>query len=113
MTSVTIYNIIIGVKTEQLVVAARLVLYQSEVCRVPRSGRAIRVRAGLAWVTHGGRDIIAREGDTVSLGASGGFALASSIDETPLVLEILTNRARGRTRVEGIVMTAPVPDGGR
>lgn len=79
-------------KKSELVVASRLLLYPSEISRLPQSSRAVRVRSGVAWVTHAGRDIVGRQGETISLEQGRGFAIASPLRGTPLVIEVL---ARG------------------
>ena len=86
----------------ELVVARRLLLYPFEASRLPRACRAVRVRSGVAWVTHAGQDIVVREGETAHLNGGRGFAVASPLHGTPLILEVLTRQAERRSWYKGI-----------
>ena len=75
-------------------VARRLLLYPWETYRVPRSCHAVRVRAGRAWLTHDGRDIVLRDGESASLEGKRDVGVVSSLSRTPLVLEVLATARR-------------------
>lgn len=73
-------------------------MYLSETYRVPRSCRAVRVRAGMAWLTHAGRDIVLGEGESADLDGKRDIAVVSSVSELPLVLEMLAMEPRRSAR---------------
>ncbi len=80
-------------------VILRLVLYRGEVYRLPPAGRGVRILKGRAWVTHAGEDILLRRGDEAQLACGQGFALASAVGCTPLVLEVLGQDCRTSSSV--------------
>ncbi len=79
----------------------RLVLYQGEVYRLPKSCRKIRVRSGLAWVSFTGQDVVLTCGEEAYLKPDRDFAVVSPVGHTPLVLEILGANRRGSFSVLG------------
>ena len=79
-------------------VAVRLLMYPSETYRVPRSCRAVRVRTGMAWLTHAGRDIVLGEGEAVEVDGKRDVAVVSSVSGAPLVLEVLAMEPRRSAR---------------
>jgi hypothetical protein len=66
----------------------RLVLYKSELYRLPANGQVIRVLSGIAWVTAAGKDMFLVAGEKMVLTASGDIALVSALGRVPLVLEV-------------------------
>ncbi|HLY28417.1 MAG TPA: hypothetical protein VKQ72_18865 [Aggregatilineales bacterium] len=64
-------------------------LAAGEVCRLPRSIREIRIVAGQAWVTYGGKDVILNAGDSTQLGRKEDQSLAviSALKHAPLVFD--------------------------
>ncbi len=70
-------------------VLLRLVLYRSEVYRVPPAGRGVRILKGRAWATYGGEDILLMRGDETHFASGQGAALVSAVGCAPLVLEVL------------------------
>lgn len=74
-------------------VIARLVVFTGEVYRLPAECRGLRVIAGKAWITYGGRDIVLKRCERTMLERPDDLALLSALGASPLVVEAL-----GRTR---------------
>jgi hypothetical protein len=69
----------------------RVMLMKREVFRVGAGFRGLRVRSGRAWVTVGGRDLTLPRGQTVTLDSKSGPAVISSLGQSPLVFELLSD----------------------
>ena len=69
-------------------VMLRLLLYQDEVYRLPRTARGVRVLAGRAWLTVAGEDVFVTPGEQVTLSVRKDGALISALGQLPLILEI-------------------------
>ena len=78
-------------------VALRLVLYEREVYRLPRSCPGIRVVDGEAWVSFAGKDTVLQCGEELQLKSGRDFAVVSTVGRSVLVLEVLA-RGRGAVR---------------
>jgi hypothetical protein len=70
-------------------VAIRIVLYEGELYRLPRTSSGIRVREGVAWVSFAGRDTIMRSGEELRLQTGRDFAVVSQLSGSALILEVL------------------------
>lgn len=74
----------------------RLALYPGEVYRFEAAGRGVRVRAGQAWVTHAGKDILLSGGEQAWLPSpKQDFALISTTGREPLIVEVLSANPSG------------------
>ena len=76
-------------------VALRLVLYEGEAYRLPRSCPGVRVVDGETWISFAGKDTVLRCGEELQLKSGRDFAVVSTLGRSALVLEVL---ARGRAR---------------
>lgn len=81
-----------GQQPIELAPMLRLVLYKNEVCRVPQSYSEMKVVSGNAWLTMNGRDMFLVRGERASLDSSHDVVLISALGETPLVLEVRSNK---------------------
>jgi hypothetical protein len=71
-------------------VSLRIVLYEGELYRLPRTSSGIRVREGVAWVSFAGRDTIMCRGEELRLQTGRDFAVVSPLSRSGLILEVLT-----------------------
>jgi len=85
-------------------VLLRLTLYGGEVYKAPRACTAVRVRTGVAWVTHGGADIILPAGNYADLSPDKDHALVSALGGRPLVVELLGYERSMPHRVSGAAL---------
>ncbi len=70
-------------------VALRLILQRGEVYRLPEISRGIRVRAGQAWLTHHGCDIVLKRGESLYFSTAEDFGVISPLGRAPMILEVL------------------------
>ena len=75
----------------------RVMLLKGEVQRVKSNYRGLRVRAGQAWVTLNGRDLVLKRGEEVALDKGQDAAVVSSLGHAPLVIELLGEAPRQPT----------------
>ncbi len=75
----------------------RMMLLKGEVQRVKSSYRGLRVRAGQAWVTMNGRDLVLKRGEEMVLDRAQDAAVVSSLGHAPLVIELLGEAPRQPT----------------
>jgi len=73
--------------TQSVTDMLRLVLYKGEVFRLPTTFKEIRILSGSAWLTINGNDIMLGQGQEIDLSSKKGFALISTLRDTPLILE--------------------------
>jgi len=78
-------------------VALRIVLYEGELYRLPRTSSGIRVREGVGWVSFAGSDVILRPCDELRLQVGRDFAVVSPASRSPLLLEVLAADRRKRS----------------
>jgi hypothetical protein len=72
----------------------RVMLLRGEVQRVAANYRGLRVRAGRAWVTVQGRDLVLNRCDEVALDGRNAAAVVSPLGHMPLVIELLGEAPR-------------------
>jgi len=68
--------------------AQRILLHPDELYRVPPTYRQVRTSRGVAHISHGGRDLIVRTGESATLEQSTEVALVSPLHREPLVMEL-------------------------
>lgn len=66
----------------------RLFLYANELYRVPSTYRQVRLRHGIAHISHQGKDFIVRPGEALRLERGKDIALVSPLHSESLVLEL-------------------------
>jgi hypothetical protein len=72
----------------------RVMLTKRETYRVPSKYQGLRVRAGLAWITLSGRDLLLKRSEEMTLMPMDDFAVVSALGCTPLVIELLSEVPR-------------------
>lgn len=72
---------------------SRLVLRPGETYRLPVTSAGIQVVSGVAWVTKGEHDIFLGSGQQVLLTPHKEAVLVSGLSHTPLIVEILGDKA--------------------
>ena len=77
-----------GVVAKESRPVLRIALLPGELLRVPRARTHLHVLSGTAWISDGGRDILADRGSCVALSRSRSSALVSGMRDTPLLVEI-------------------------
>ena len=82
---------------------SRLVLRRGETYRLPAASGGIQVVSGVAWVTKGERDIFLGGGQRVLLTHHKEAVLVSGLSHTPLIVEILGDKA---TAASGVILTS-------
>lgn len=68
--------------------AQRILLHPDELYRVPPTYRQVRTSHGVAHISHGGRDLIVRAGESANLEQSTEVALVSPLHRELLVMEL-------------------------
>ena len=79
-------------RSNQEQVVARLVLVHGEAYGLPKDASGVRVRAGRAWLSIGGEDVILGRRDEVRFASSeakGGLGAISPVGRVPLMIEVL------------------------
>lgn len=82
---------------------SRLVLHRGETYRLPAASGGMQVISGVAWVTVGERDIFLGSGQRLLLSQPKETVLVSGLSHTPLILEILGDKA---TAASGVILTS-------
>lgn len=72
----------------------RLVLYPSELYRVPADYGLLRIKAGAAYVTHAGHDHILYENQELPLAHATDRVLVSSLGNEPVIFELFAPQTR-------------------
>ncbi len=75
----------------------RLMLLKGEVQRVESNYRGLRIRAGQAWVTLRGHDLVLKRGDEIALEGPRDAAVVSPLGHEPLIIELLGEAPRHPT----------------
>ncbi len=77
------------VRIEQGVrLAQRILLHRGELYRVPPRYRQIRAEQGMAYVSHGGKDFIVGQGESVRFDGANDIALVSLLCGESLIVEL-------------------------
>jgi hypothetical protein len=77
-------------------------LRRDEVFRLPAASQAVQVVSGLAWLTMAGEDILLKSGQKLWLVANKDLVLISALGQSPLVLEVMGDRA-----LQGMLIAPP------